>query len=49
MWFHVILLQKANWSFVVSQIDPNQKYIAILNKWSYTEQEKRINILKEGS
>ena len=40
--FHPILLQKANWNSVVSPIEPNQRYIAILNKRRYTEQEKRI-------
>ena len=40
--FHPILLQKANWNSVVSPIEPNQRYIAILNKWRDTEQEKRI-------
>ena len=40
--FHLILLWKANWNSVVSPIEPNQRYIAILNKRRYTEQEKRI-------
>ena len=40
--FHPILLQKANWNSVVSLIEPNQRYIPILNKWRDTEQEKRI-------
>ena len=42
--FHLILLWKAKWHSVAFPIDPNQRYIAILNKWryQYTEQEKRI-------
>ena len=42
--FHLILQWKANWNSVAFPIDPNQRYIAILNKWryQYTEQEKRI-------
>ena len=27
---------------VASPIDPNQRYLAILNKWRYIEREKRI-------
>ena len=30
-----ILQWKANWNSVVSLIKPNQRYIAILNKWRY--------------
>ena len=40
--FHLILLWKANWNSVVSPIKPNQRYIAISNKWRYNDQEKRI-------
>ena len=29
MWFHVILLRKANWNSVVSPLDPKQGYLAI--------------------
>ena len=40
--FHQILRQKANRNSVVSPIKPNQRYIAISNKWRYNNQEKRI-------
>ena len=33
---------KGIWNSVVSPIDPNQRYIAISNKWRYIKQEKRI-------
>ena len=45
--FHVILLRKAKWKSVVSPIDPNQGYIAIMNKWRYNEQEKMIKVLQK--
>ena len=38
--FHVILFRKHT-KTVVSPIDPNQRYIAISNKWRHTGQEKR--------
>ena len=37
IYFCVILLRKANWNFVVPLINPNQRYIAISNKWRYIE------------
>ena len=40
--FHQILRQKANRNSVVSPIKPNQRYIAISNKWRYNNKEKRI-------
>ena len=47
--FHIrILLRKANWNFVVSLIKPKPRYIAILNKWRYNDQEKK-KYHKEGS
>ena len=45
--FHIILQWKANWNSAVPSIDPNQRYIAILNKWRYIELGKRI-IFQEG-
>ena len=35
--------RKANWNSVVPLTDPNERYIAILNKWRYIEQEKNIS------
>ena len=40
--FHQILRRKANRNSVVSPIKPNQRYIAISNKWRYNDQETRI-------
>ena len=40
--FRVLLLRKANWNSVVSPIYPNQRSIAISNKWRYIEQVKKI-------
>ena len=42
--FHLVLLGKANWKFVVTPINPHQIYITVSNKWTsrYIEQEKRI-------
>ena len=40
--FHQILLRKAYRNSVVSPIKPNQRYIAISDKWRYNNQEKRI-------
>ena len=33
IWFHVILLQKANCNFVLYPIEPKQRHIAISNEW----------------
>ena len=40
--FHQILLGKAYRNSVVSPIKPNQRYIAISDKWRYNHQEKWI-------